>query len=280
MELKYEPYAVFKRRSSPYALYARTHWMDEPASKLKDAVKRRVDFLAKSQTKNGSWNHSVVKTVENLYVLSLLAPRGSSIGGRAVDWLLEKDEPPTVRISGDGSPYTGLPFRVGHEDVKQIYTRRDLPFHQGCSGFFKTGAALYFSGIFRRADDERVAIAFRSLDKALQIRGGKWCNVACSGNILRGYVDHPKKRDSVQTKKALKYLEQVQTKSGGWKGTPFFYQTFNTIARSGLPSARRQAKQAMKRVVRSQNPDGTWGRSNTEFNTFMVLDGLHRQGVL
>jgi hypothetical protein len=280
MELRYEPYAVFKRRSNPYALYARTHWMGEPVSRVKDATKRRVDSITKSQKKDGSWKGSVVKTVENLYVLSLLAPQRSDVGVRGVDWLLEKGEPPTVRISGDGSPYTGLPFKVGHEDVRQIYTRRDLPFHQGCSGFFKAGAALYFSGIFSKTDDERVAIAFKSLDKTLRIRGGKWCNVACSGNILRGYVAHPRKGNSSQTKRALRYMEQVQTKAGGWKGTPFFYQAFNTIAQSDLPSARRQVARAMNRIVRTQNPDGTWGRSNTEFNTFMVLDGLHRHGVL
>jgi hypothetical protein len=280
VELKYEPYRVFRRRQTPYALYARTHWIDGPGSGLKDATRRRVDSITKSQKKNGSWNDSVVRTVENLYILSLLTSRRSTAGARAVDWLLEKDEPITVRISGDGSPYTGLPFKVGHEDVRQIYTRRDLPFHQGCSGFFKTGAALYFSGIFKRADDTRVALAFKSLDKAIQIRGGKWCNVACSGNILRGYVAHPKKRRSSQTKAALRYLEQIQSKGGGWKGTHFFYQTFNTVAHSDLPSARRQMEKALDRIVRSQNRDGTWGRSNTEFNTFMVLDGLHRQGVL
>ena len=280
MKLKASPYKVFEKSKTPYAIYARKHWMGESSKSLKDLTDSLLESILKKQNPNGSWHDSVVKTVEYLYILSLLAPRRTRAGGGAVDWLLEKSEPLVVRISGDGSPYTGLPFKVGHEDVRQIYTRRDLPFHQGCSGFFKTGAALYFSGVFDRADDERVAVAFKSLDKALQIRGGKWCNVACSGNILRGYVAHPRKRNSSQTKEALRYMEQIQTRAGGWKGTPFFYQAFNTIAQSNLPSARRQVKRAVERIARSQNRDGTWGRSDPEFNTFMVLDALHRQGVV
>ena len=280
MELKYSPYAVFKGSRKPYALYAKANWMGERSPSLRDMTKRLIDSLCQKQKKNGSWNDSVVRTVENLYFLSLLAPRRSAAGARAVDWLLEKDRPIVVRVSGDGGPYTGLPFEVGHEDVRGIYTRNDLPFNRGCSGFFKTGAALYFSAVFGRGDDERVAVAFRSLDKVLQIRRGKWCSLPCSGNIFRGYVAHPRKKNSAQTKKALKYLEQAQTRTGGWEGTPFFYQTFNAVAQSELPSARRQIGRAVGRVVRSQNRDGSWGRSNREFNTFMVLDGLHRQGVI
>lgn len=280
MELKYSPYRIFKGRRSPYALYARRRWLGESSPRLKDLTRRSVDSICKKQGDNGSWSNSVIGTVENLYFLSLLAPRNSATGARAVDWLLEKEHAPIVHISGDGSPYSGLFFRIEHEDVTQIYSRRDLPFTRGCSGFFKSGAALYFSGIFGRVGDARVTGAFKSLDKVLEVRGGRWCSIACSNNILRGYVRHPKKKSAKETKKALKYLEGIQTKSGGWKGTPFFYQTFNTIAQSDLPSARRQIERATGRVVRSQNRDGTWGRSNAEFNTFMVLDGLDRQGIV
>jgi len=280
MELKYSPYTIFKKSKNPYALYARTKWMGESSSLLKSKIQRLTDTLLRSQSRNGSWSDSVVRTVENLYTLSLLSPGNRSVGQKAVDWLLEKDHPPIIYVSGDGSPYSGLFFKVQHDDVKSIYDRRDLPFTRGCSGFFKTGAALYFSGIFGRSDDKRVAAAFKSLDKVLVIRKGKWCNIPCSNNILRGYLSHPCKRDSAQSRKALKVLEEVQTETGGWRGTPFFYQTFNTVAQSNLPGARRQMRRAMDRVARSQNRDGTWGRSNVEFNTFMILDALHRQGVI
>jgi len=254
--------------------------MGESTAKLKTATERLLSSICLSQLKKGCWEDSVVKTIENLYYLSLLAPEKSGAGKKAVDWLLEKEHPQIEHVSGDGSPYSNLFFRVEHDDVEELYRRKDLPFNRGCSGFYKTGAALYFSGIFGAGQKKRVTDAFKSLDKVLVIRRGKWCSLACSGNILRGYVAHPKKKNSSQTRKALKYLEKVQSETGTWKGTPFFYQTLNTVAHSSLPTARRQIKRAIPRILRSQNRDGTWGRTHIESNTFMVLDGLRRQGLI
>jgi hypothetical protein len=279
MDFKYSPYTIFSKSKTSYGLYARAQWMSESTAKLKGAVERLVDSIRRSQRKNGSWEDSVVKTTENLHTLSLLAPRRLDYGSKAVDWLLEKEHAPIVHISGDGSPYSGLFFKVGREDTKEIYGRNDLLFNKGCSGFFKTGAALYFSGFHGREKDQRVASAFKSLDKVLNVRRGRWCSLACSNNILRGYVNHPKKRNSSQIKKAIRYLEGIQTKGGDWKGTPYFYRTFNTVARSNLPSARRQIERAIPRILRSQNRDGSWGKSHREFKTFLVLDGLHQQGI-
>lgn len=280
MVLKYSPYAVFRGSRTPYGLYARTNWMGESTAKLKGAVERLADSISGDQRENGSWADSVVKTTENLHVLSLIAPDRVDVGAKGVDWLLEKEHPPIVLISKDGSPYTGLFFEMGPGDTKAIYGRDDLLFNRGCSGFFKTGSALYFSGIFGKEKERRVANAFRSLDKVLEVRGGRWCSLACSNNILRGYVSHPKKQSSAQTRRALSYLEKLQTKAGGWKRIPYFYHSFNTIARSKLPSARRQIERAVPRILRSQNRDGSWGRKHREFRTFMVMDGLHHQGIV
>jgi hypothetical protein len=280
MDFKYSPYAVFKKSKTPFGLYARATWMGESTVNLNASIERLVNAICKDQRDNGSWSDSVIKTTENLHILSLLAPEKLDVGAKAVDWLLEKEHAPMVHISGDGSPYSGLFFKLSHDDVRQIYGRNDLLFNKGCSGFFKTGAALHFAGIFGQEKDARVSAAFRSLDRALDIRHGRWCSVPCSNNILRAYVSHPKKRHSAQTKTALGSLEKFQTKQGTWKGTPFFYHTFNTVAHSDLASGRRQVKCAMTRILRSQNRDGTWGRANSEFSTFMVLDGLHQQGIL
>lgn len=279
MNLKYSPYAIFKGSKTPYGLYARVNWMGESTANLKGAVERLVAAICREQVANGSWDDSVVRTAENLRILSLLAPDRLDVGAKAVDWLLEKEHPPMVYLSGDGSPYTGLFFRMGHQDTKQIYSRDDLLFNRGCSGFVKTGAALYFSGFFGKEKDKRVASAFKSLDKVLETRGGRWCSLACSNNILRAYVSHPRKHSSSQTRKALRYLEKVQTEGGNWKRNPYFYRVFNIVAGSNLATARKQVQRAMPRILRSQNRDGGWGRTNREFKTFMVLDGLHQQGL-
>ncbi len=280
MKLKYSPYAVFKGSRTPYGLYARRNWMGESTAKLKRAFERVADSICRDQSGNGSWGESVVRTSQNLHILSLLAPDRADAGAKGVDWLLEKEHPPMVLTSRDGSPYSGLFFEVNRGDTAEIYGRDDLFFNRGCSGFVKTGAALYFSGTFGREKDRRVANAFKSLDKVLEVRRGRWCSLACSNNILRGYVTHPKRRNSSQTRRALAHLEKVQTKAGGWEGVPYFYHAFNTIASSKLPSARRQVERAMPRILRSQNKDGSWGKKHQEFKTFMVLDGLHRRGIL
>lgn len=280
MKLKYSPYGIFKGSTTPYGLYARLNWMSESTAKLKGAAERLAESICRDQLDNGSWGESILETSENLHILSLLAPDRALVGGKAVDWLLEKEYAPMVLISGDGSPYNGLFFRMSRKDTHEIYRRDDLFFNRGCSGFVKTGAALYFSGIFGRKEETRVAGAFKSLDKVLEVRGGRWCSLACSNNILRGYVSHPKKRNSPQTREALAHLEKVQMGTGGWKTIPYFYHTFNTVASSKLPSARRQVERAMSRILRSQNRDGTWGKRHREFKTFMVLDGLHRQGIV
>lgn len=280
MKLKYLPYGIFKESRTPCGLYARRNWMGESTAKLKGVIERVVESICRDQLDNGSWGDSVVNTSENLHILSLLAPERDDVGAKGVDWLLEKEHPPMVLTSGDGSPYTGLFFKMGPGDTKAIYGRDDLFFNRGCSGFVKTGAALYLSGIFGRGEDKRVGSAFKSLDRVLEVRGGRWCSLVCSNNILRGYVTHPRRRDSSQTRKALAYLEKVQAKTGGWERIPYFYHSFNTIASSKLPSARRQIERAMPRILRSQNRDGSWGKRHQEFKTFMVLDGLCRQGIL
>jgi len=74
-------------------------------------------------------------------------------------------------------------------------------------------------------------------------------------------------------------LAKSQTQSGGWRGISFFYHTFNLIAQSKLKIARQQIVKALPRIILFQNRDGSFGKDNKEFYTFLVLDGLKRQRI-
>lgn len=277
--LRYDPYQIFRFGSSPYAIYARRKWLGEESESSRIQADQIVNQLIEKQHPNGSWNDSVVETIQNLHLIALLAPKFNGRTKKAVDWLLEKDCEPMRFTSKDGAKYDGLFFRINRKDINQIYHRNDLLFNPGCSGFVKTAAALYFAGIFTKQKDERVLQAFKTLDNVLRRRHGKWCSLPCSNNILRAYVSHPLKRQSKETQKALATLAKLQTRNGGWRGIKYFYHTFNIVAQSKLKIARQQVAKALPRIIRLQNRDGSFGKENKEFYTFLVLDGLKKQRI-
>ncbi len=277
--LRYDPYQIFRSRTSPFAIYARRKWLGEESESSRMIADQIVTKLIEAQNPNGSWNDSVVETIQNLHLISLLAPKFNGRTKKAVDWLLEKDYEPMRSTAGNGVKYDGLFFRINRKDICQIYRRKDLLFHRGCIGFVKSAAALYFAGIFTKQKDERVIQAFKTLDNVIKKRHGKWCSFPCSNNILRAYVSHPLKRQSKQTLTALRTLAKLQTRSGGWRGIHFFYHTFNIVAQSKLKIARSQIAKALPRIVRLQNRDGSFGKEHKEFYTFLVLDGLKKQRI-
>ncbi|MFB0510138.1 MAG: hypothetical protein ACETVX_06545 [bacterium] len=279
LPLRYDPYQIFKNSSTPYAIYARRKWLGEETESSRVEGDLIVTKLIEAQSPNGSWNNSVVDTIQNLHLIALLAPKFNGRTKKAVDWLLEKEHEIMRCRSGDGARYDGLFFRMNREDTHQIYHRKDLFFNRGCAGFVKTAAALYFAGIFTKQKDERVLQAFKTLDNVIKRRNGKWCSLSCSNNILRAYISHPLKRASSQTQQALKTLAKLQSRNGGWRGIPFFYHTLNIIALSKLKVAREQIAKSLPRIIRSQNRDGSFGKDNKEFYTFLVLDGLKRQRI-
>jgi hypothetical protein len=71
----------------------------------------------------------------------------------------------------------------------------------------------------------------------------------------------------------LRYFSRRQTRAGTWKGYPF-YHTFHALSRAKQEIAVKQVKKAMPTVIRRQNPDGSWGKSHKETNTFLALDAL------
>ena len=52
--------------------------------------------------------------------------------------------------------------------------------------------------------------------------------------------------------------------------------TFDVLAHLNSANARRQCMAAVEGIVRAQNKDGSWGRTQKEWDTFLVVHALNR----
>jgi len=113
--LRYDPYQIFRNSSTPYAIYARRKWLGEETESSRIEGDQIVAKLIEAQRTNGSWNDSVVDTIQNLHLISLLASKFNGRTKRAVDWLLEKGHEPMRHPL-----YEGLFFRMNRKERHSI----------------------------------------------------------------------------------------------------------------------------------------------------------------
>jgi hypothetical protein len=110
----------------------------------------------------------------------------------------------------------------------------------------------------------------------IESRNGHWCSLGCIGDALRAFVTHKRYSRSKATATIVDYLGRRQLSSGRWKGAIPFYMTFNALAHLDSVNARRQCMAASESIMAAQNKDGSWGRTQKEWNTFLVVHGLNR----
>ena len=78
------------------------------------------------------------------------------------------------------------------------------------------------------------------------------------------------------TEMMVDYLGRCQLPSGKWRGKTPLCMTFNAVAHLESANARRQCMAALEGIVKAQHKDGSWGRSQKEWNTFLVVHALRR----
>ena len=276
MKLKFDPFQVFQGDRSPVGLRARIDF-DGRHGCAYTAEKLAGEILVR-QRPDGSWGDTS-STIKALYDLSLLNPGGNLITRQGVRWLLEEHLPPMVCTSTDGAPYDGLFFRTEKYQSAKLNAIKGTPFTKGCSGFIKTGAALYLAAAHNVRGSERVAPAFKSLDRVVEARRGRWCSPSCSNNILQGYAAHEGARDSPAMRKAVAALGNIQKPSGAWAGAPF-YPTLFALSRLDSKPAKKQVARALAKCARTQKKDGSWGGSGRLHDTYLVLESMRRAGAL
>lgn len=267
--LKTDPYKVFRHSDSPVGLYARQKWLAADSDLCwKEDFDRTVTHLLSGQSADGSWNQSVMTTIQRLFGLHLTVRHPSEPIQEALDWLMALAFKEFSRIRKD------LPEPITAQNLE------NLPFTPGCSGDFLLGATLFLASIFGREEDSRVLEAYEWLNEQGIKRKGRWCGWSCNNNILRAFVVHPRYSKSRASELAVHALSRVQLDSGKWpRGVPL-YQTVNALAHLDSPGADRQVGKVFHYLYRTQNRDGTWGRSQREWNTFLVVHAMRRRGAL
>jgi len=142
------------------------------------------------------------------------------------------------------------------------------------------GATLFLASIFGCENDKRILRFYKWLSLEGISKGGRWCGWSCSNNVLRAFVVHPKYSQHEATALAVEALARVQTSSGGWLSQVPFYQTTNALAHLDFHQANSQLERAFKKLYDSQQRDGTWSRSQREWNTFLIVHALRNKGIL
>jgi hypothetical protein len=274
---KYDPLKVFAGSKTPTGLYARQKWRREEESETwRRDFQSTVKELRESQLNNGSWNNSEIDTIKKLFCLHLtVRDPDESIEG-ALDWLLSEDKL---------WDFMWIPHRAPDEMYDEMTNEIDethfynLPFMNGCFGHFAISASLFLASCFGMGEQKRILKLYDAIAGEIEAKGGRWCSVACTNNAMRAFVVHGYYSKSKSTGMIVRYLGHRQLASGKWRGQTPLYMTFNALAHLDSQDARSQCHKAARAILMAQNKDGGWGRTQKEWNTFLVLHALNRLNV-
>ena len=267
--LKYNPYPVFQASQTPAGLYARQKWLKEAGTPgwMHD-YERTVKDLSDEQSGDGSWKGSVIETIRRLFGLHLTVRDPTPPVVRALDWLFTKTDPSKI----NRPPTIETPLTVAR--------LADLPFTGGALRCFELGTVLFLSTIFGRENDPPVLDAYRKVLSLIDPQMKPRCGWAGSCNLLRALVVHSEFSQRKEVRHFVTALAKTQDVSGRWRVKVPFYQTVNALGHLNLSAATAQGEKAFKRLCATQNRDGTWGRRQREWNTFLVIHALRNKGLL
>ena len=269
MKLRNDPYQIFRYSRTPAGLYARQKWLSEAErSQWKSDFQETTRVLLADQSSDGSWHHETVATIKHLFGLHLTVRSSNSQTAAALAWLMKNFEIQTDKI------------HVRVEDVATVTDLTGLPFVPSRLDIFLTAATLFLATIFDRENEPEVVAVYQWLSTQGIKNKGLWFDRACTHNIFRAMVVHPVFAKDNATALAVRYHAELQTDDGGWGDDSSFYQTLNALAHLEIPQAEAQLERAFERLYETQNRDGTWSRSEPEWNTFLAIHALKNKGLL
>jgi hypothetical protein len=269
-ELKAHPSDYVGRLKSPIGVYLRRDVLDERKKADANLRKNLYKNAVSSQSKDGSWNNLFVGTANRLWDLGLLgySAKDKNIK-KGLDWLLS-NQVYSYR------EYPGFFYSRNRKESSTMRATRYGEFGPGCTIFYTTPYAVHLFHMFGQDKHKQVQ---QTVDSYLKFWTPDWCGSWCTVNVLRMLIEHPKSANSKRVMNGIKHFAEVQTKSGSWKGYPF-YHTFQALSRAKQTAAKKQIEEALPGVIRRQNADGSWGKKHNEMDTFLVLDGLKNAGLL
>jgi len=263
-KLKVKPLNYVASLESPIGVYLRRAVFKKETEADTTLKKKLNEKTVADQSTDGSWNQLFVHTANKLWNLALLGYNAEDESvKKGLEWLL----------SIQRHQYRGYPGFFHSNNRKDASLMRSTfygEFGPGCTIFYQTTYAIHLLHTFGFDDNRQVQTTVKSY---LQFWKPNWCGAWCNINVLRMLIEHPLSKESKQVEDGLKNLAKRQTKTGAWKGFPF-YHTLHALSRAPQALAKRQIKRAFPSVVKRQNKDGSWGRKEPETETFLVLDTL------
>lgn len=269
MKLRYDPYVIFRSSTTPVGLYARKKWLgDFETPQWQKDFRNTTSALFANQQPDGSWHGGILETITHLFGLHLTIRTIDDRIDRALTWLLDKIDIRKNVIS----IYTDV--KVTNDTVK------GLPFIPSDPVMLLTGATLFLATVFGRKNDSAVLTLYGQLcDEGIKTRG-RWNDTASFTNAFRAMVVHPKFAKDDAILNAVTYLSEAQDDTGIWKnGLPFFH-TLNALAHLDFPQAETQLDKAFLLLIKTQNNDGTWGKMDHEWNTFLTIHALKNKSQI
>jgi len=268
--VKYDPLQIFYASKTPAALYARQKWLQQAKTiKWKNDFREAVNTLFSGQCANGSWNNSLLLTIHKLFGLHLTIRHQDERIEKGLEWLLSQEV-----FCKDNKISRAQSEKVSARDL------HGLPFSGGCFDHFVKGAVLFLSTIFGQENYSKVIRVYEILRIIGEKRKGRWCTWSCSGNILRAFVVHPLYRESSIIRMYVKRLGQLQRPDGHWPPQIPFYQTVNALGHLDFIQSDDLLQRSFLTLRAEQNKDGTWGRTQREWNTFLILHAIKRKNYL
>ena len=270
VDLKFGPLLYAGNLRTPIGVYLRREVLNGVGKADRDLKKKLHKRIASGQSNDGSWNQLFVNTSNSLWNLALLGYNAKDKNvNKGLDWLL----------SNQTYNYREYPGFFYSSNRKESSTMRETlygEFGPGCTIFYTTPYAVHLFHLYDMDGNKQVQ---KAVDSYLKFWTPDWCGSWCTINVLRMLIEHPKSANSKRTANGIKSLADIQTKTGAWKGFPF-YHTFHALSRSKKTVAKKQIENVLPSIIRRQNKDGSWGRSRQENTTFLVLDGLKNAGLL
>jgi hypothetical protein len=267
--LKHDPMNVFYSSNTSIGLYARQKWLhQEDTLAWKNDFRETADSLFAGQLPNGSWDDSLLTTAHRLFGLHLTVRNINERIEKALEWLLSHE----IFLKKEANM---------HMQSEKVFASnlQNLPFSHGCFKHFVKCAILFLATIFGKEHDARVIRVYEML-RTTDEKEGKWCTWSCSYNFLRAFVVHPRYRESKAVRLFLSRLEEVQKADGSWPIQIPFYQTVNALGHLNLAQSDKLLERAFRRLKEKQNRDGTWGSTQKEWNTFLVVHTIKRKSFL
>ena len=267
MMLRFDPLQVFRSSNTPASLYARQYWLGESqTAQWKTDFSGAVTKLLREQCSEGSWNTSVIDTINHLFSLHLTLRESTTAVNAGLDWLLAT----TLNCPSKS---------IVHPEKRiSIYDLRGLPFSPGHHETLILAATIFLATVFGRKEDKRVLAAYERLHTEGIRTNGRWTGRASLTNVLRALAVHPLYSESASVAMAINTL--ATTKNPKEKHTETFYKNFNMLAHLNLPQANYQFNHELERIYSTQSPQGNWGRAEPVWSTFLVVHALKRKGLL